>query len=78
VPDREGPVLIQASHRSCSGCKWHEQHMLCSGQEPIYDHYCVHPKHPEVTSPFAMLFTRPGREIGRDDRTPRWCPVAPG
>ena len=62
--DREG--YYQHTQKSCGLCKWHKQTMIHSGRNPLYHHFCNHPK---------------GRDslgenfIGEDSYTPDWCPV---
>ena len=73
---RDGPTVISASYRSCSGCKFHDRKMLMSGLDPVYEHFC---KHPNVSDdgPLSDLLGR-DRLIGRSDHTPGWCPLIPG
>jgi len=74
-----GPTTVRSESQVCGLCKFHEQHMIHSGENPLYHHYCIHPislqgaagqKYPNIEG-YA------GREIGRSDNTPDWCPVLP-
>ena len=53
-------------YKSCGLCKWHQQKMIHSGRNPLYYHFCNHPR---------------GRDglgenfIGENAHTPDWCPV---
>lgn len=60
-----GPdMLCCASHQRCGFCTYHDQRMIHSGLDPLYEHTCMHPEY------------QGGRFIGRRyDHTPTWCPV---
>jgi hypothetical protein len=53
-------------HKSCGLCKWHEQKMVYSGTNPVYDHFCSNPK---------VKNNVLGGFMGINHFTPEWCPV---
>lgn len=64
---REGPIICRPQpYNTCLGCRWLVRRMVASGRDPIYDHLCTH------TRSGGLLGSR---HIGRDDKTPDWCPV---
>lgn len=69
--NKEGPTTLQLSETRCGLCQYHDQTMLRSGRHPIYEHFCTHPESGQ--SAYESRHNA-GREIGRDDITPGWCP----
>lgn len=67
--NKEGSVVVTATHRSCMGCKYLDTTMVRSGKHPLHHHRCRHPKWEEE------LYGN--RIIGESDRTPSWCPLIP-
>ena len=69
--NNEGPSPWNEVWQSCSGCKYHNQTMFRGGMDPEYHHFCTHPDAPK---PAVGTPERHGIFIGRNHRTPQWCP----
>lgn len=76
MEERIGPTEFNYRRVTCALCKYHVQEMFCSGRDPIYDHYCEHPKAKEAFANSIMGMR--GSYIGQDDITPSWCPERKG
>lgn len=73
-----GPTKITSTATVCGLCQFHTQHMLMSGEHPIYEHFCHEPRSMAVAKGHPPIFGEiHGREIGRTDNTPDWCPLLP-
>lgn len=76
--NKNGPTKITSTSTVCGLCAFHTQHMVMSGEHPIYEHYCHEPRSMAVARAHPPIFGEiHGREIGKTDNTPDWCPLLP-
>lgn len=70
----KGPTKVEyeVKENRCFDCDYHSHHLVVSGPNPEREHYCTHESLMEMK---FILHSSKGRYIGRDDKTPEWCPV---